>query len=211
MAETKTLQQREKELTLLLTTAAGQAELHELLTRYHAASGRLKPARTSIITYLLVHELRKVLSKVDQAVFQGTWDCLFGSAAHPPVRKGMVAIPAITERLSRLVSWRTSPKGQESQAKEEPPLRAELYSVKQLEKHAAELAAFHELAKGHAPDKLIARLRENEAILVHSYDLVTAAVKRKPPGRSGCGMASRQLLSHRRADPHSPAALAAIV
>jgi hypothetical protein len=56
MPETKTLQQREKELTLLMATLAGRAELHELAARYHAASGRLKPARTSVITYILVHE-----------------------------------------------------------------------------------------------------------------------------------------------------------
>jgi hypothetical protein len=61
MPETKTLQQREKELTLLMATLAGCAELHELAARYHAASGRLKPARTSVITYILVHERERGL------------------------------------------------------------------------------------------------------------------------------------------------------
>jgi hypothetical protein len=56
MPETKTLQEREKELTLLMTTLPGRAELNELASRYHATSGRLKPARTSVITYILVHE-----------------------------------------------------------------------------------------------------------------------------------------------------------
>jgi hypothetical protein len=56
MAELKTLHDREKELTLLLATPAGREQLHEMLARYRAKSGRLKPARQSIITYLLVHE-----------------------------------------------------------------------------------------------------------------------------------------------------------
>jgi hypothetical protein len=56
MSETKTLQQREKELTLLMATLPGRAHLDELAARYNAKSGRLKPARTSVITYILVHE-----------------------------------------------------------------------------------------------------------------------------------------------------------
>jgi hypothetical protein len=56
MTDTKTLHQREKELTLLMASLPGRAELHALAARYHATSGRLKPARTSVITYILVHE-----------------------------------------------------------------------------------------------------------------------------------------------------------
>ena len=77
------------------------------------------------------------------------------------------------------MSWRNSQDGDGPPAKEEQPLRAELYSVEQLERHARELAASHRLATGRAPDKLLSRLHQNEAVLVHSYDLVTAAVKRK--------------------------------
>src|SRR5271167_3042208 len=94
-------------------------------------------------------------------------------------QKGWLAIPAITEKLGRLMAWRKSHDGEEVLPKEEQPLRAELFSVEQLERHAKELAASHKLATGRAPDKLIARLNENEAILVHCYDMVTAAVKRK--------------------------------
>lgn len=56
MAPTKTLQQREKELQALLATPAGREELRELDRRYQAAGGRMRPANTSIITYILVHE-----------------------------------------------------------------------------------------------------------------------------------------------------------
>ncbi len=64
-------------------------------------------------------------------------------------------------------------------AKEEQPLRAELYNVEQLERHAKTLAASHRLATGSAPDKLITRLDENERILIDAYDLVSRAAKRK--------------------------------
>ena len=56
MTPKKTLQQREKELQALLNSPAGQEELRELDARYRAASGRLRPSKTSIITYILVHE-----------------------------------------------------------------------------------------------------------------------------------------------------------
>ena len=56
MPPTKTLQQREKELQSLLVTPAGREALQALVARYQAASGRLRPANTSVITYILVHE-----------------------------------------------------------------------------------------------------------------------------------------------------------
>ena len=56
MLPKKNLQEREKELQTLLATPAGRKELQELASRYHEASGKLRPARTSVITYILVHE-----------------------------------------------------------------------------------------------------------------------------------------------------------
>ncbi|HKB42097.1 MAG TPA: hypothetical protein VKD72_37065 [Gemmataceae bacterium] len=56
MPPQKTLQQREKELRALLATPTGREELQQLESRYHAAGGRLRPAGTSVITYILVHE-----------------------------------------------------------------------------------------------------------------------------------------------------------
>jgi hypothetical protein len=52
----KTLPQREKELQALLSTPAGRKELQELGRRYQAAGGRMRPANTSVITYILVYE-----------------------------------------------------------------------------------------------------------------------------------------------------------
>jgi hypothetical protein len=63
MLTPKTLQQREKELRALLTTPSGREELQQLESRYHAASGRLRPARTSVITYILVHEREQGLMR----------------------------------------------------------------------------------------------------------------------------------------------------
>ena len=56
MTPKKTLPQRQKELQCLLATAVGREELQEIAVRYHATSGRLRPEKTSVITYILVHE-----------------------------------------------------------------------------------------------------------------------------------------------------------
>jgi hypothetical protein len=56
MTPKKTLEEREKELQSLLATPAGQDELQGLASRYFAASGKLRPAGSSAITYILVHE-----------------------------------------------------------------------------------------------------------------------------------------------------------
>jgi hypothetical protein len=56
MTSKKSVQQRQLELRALLATPAGQKEIQELEVRYQKTSGRERPARTSVITYLLVHE-----------------------------------------------------------------------------------------------------------------------------------------------------------
>ncbi len=61
MTSSKTLQQREKELRSLLASPEGRKELHELEARYQSVSGKLKPSKTSIITYILVHERERGL------------------------------------------------------------------------------------------------------------------------------------------------------
>src|SRR5687767_7749846 len=61
---------------------------------------------------------------------------------------------------------------------DEQPLRATLFSVDQLARHARVFAASHQLASGAATDKLIPRLNENERLLLQTYDIVSAAVKR---------------------------------
>jgi hypothetical protein len=64
----------------------------------------------------------------------------------------------------------------------ESPLRAELYSADQMERHGKALAGGHRLHAGRQPrrgaDRLLARLTENEAVLVAAGDLLKAAVMR---------------------------------
>ena len=52
----KTLVQREKKLQALLASPAGRDKLQRLVARYQEAGGRVRPKRTSIVTYILVHE-----------------------------------------------------------------------------------------------------------------------------------------------------------
>jgi hypothetical protein len=51
-----TLQEREKELQALLATPMGRKEVQALASRYATASGKGLLARTSAITFILVHE-----------------------------------------------------------------------------------------------------------------------------------------------------------
>jgi len=55
----------------------------------------------------------------------------------------------------------------------EPPLRAELLSADQMKEHGRTLAAAHELARRWAPDRLLARLADNEKVLIEACRLLT--------------------------------------
>ena len=59
----------------------------------------------------------------------------------------------------------------------EPPLRAELLSRDQMRQHGRALADSHTLTKKRAPEQLLARLTENEGVLVETCSLLTSAVK----------------------------------
>jgi hypothetical protein len=61
MQATKTVQQREKELQSLLVNAAGKQQLQDLASQYQSASGNPHASRTSVITYILVHERERGL------------------------------------------------------------------------------------------------------------------------------------------------------
>ena len=56
MTPKKTRLEREKELQALLGSPAGKAELEALADRYGASSQRIRPGRTSLVTYILVCE-----------------------------------------------------------------------------------------------------------------------------------------------------------
>ena len=62
-------------------------------------------------------------------------------------------------------------------ADDQTPLRAELFSVEQMEQHATALAATHVLSSSRPRTRLLERLDENERILIETFDLLTAAVR----------------------------------
>ena len=62
---------------------------------------------------------------------------------------------------------------------DESPLRAELLSATQMERHGKLLAQAHELRRRPAPDRLLKRLAENEAALVRTCNLLIAAINRQ--------------------------------
>jgi hypothetical protein len=64
MSAKKPLHLREKELQSLMATAAGREELIALATRYGEEDGRVRPERSSVITYILVHERQRGLIEV---------------------------------------------------------------------------------------------------------------------------------------------------
>jgi len=64
---------------------------------------------------------------------------------------------------------------------EEPPLRAELFSADQMEQHGKALAASHSPGAKRTRDLLLARLAENEGVLLRACGLLTAAIKEGHP------------------------------
>lgn len=66
----------------------------------------------------------------------------------------------------------------------ENPLRAELYSPDQLENHARALSSQHTVSPSRRSVMLLSRLKRNEQIIDHTYELVTRMVRdgeRMPP------------------------------
>ena len=61
------------------------------------------------------------------------------------------------------------------------PLRSELFSVSQLERHAVALADWHQVDRGGGSDRLLARLADNERVLFNAYHVVAEAVDGKRP------------------------------
>ena len=71
-----------------------------------------------------------------------------------------------------------------SAADDQTPLRAELFSVEQMERHGKALAAIHVLSTSRPQTRLLERLDENERVLIETFDTLTAAVRsrlRIPP------------------------------
>ena len=78
---------------------------------------------------------------------------------------------------ARLLGWlRGSPSRSDDVT--EAPLRAELFSVTQLERHAETLARTHKVAPRSRDNQLLLRLADTENLLADAYTLLAAAVGR---------------------------------
>jgi cellobiose phosphorylase len=60
---------------------------------------------------------------------------------------------------------------------DELPLRSDLFSADQMEQHGKLLAGAHQLMPGVSRDRLLARLAENESLLLESHNLLTGDIK----------------------------------
>jgi hypothetical protein len=59
----------------------------------------------------------------------------------------------------------------------EPPLRSELFSNDQMQRHGKTLAGQHKLGLRHAHNRLLARLADNEGLLLGVRNLLTESIK----------------------------------
>ena len=64
---------------------------------------------------------------------------------------------------------------------EQAPLRSELFSKEQMRQHGKSLAALHSVDLGRLPDRLLARLADNENILNETCHLLTTATQANRP------------------------------
>jgi cyclic beta-1,2-glucan synthetase len=82
------------------------------------------------------------------------------------------------EARLRLRRWRSARHGHLA-PDDQQPLRAELFSADQMERHGKDLAGTHSLSTSGTPDRLLRRLDDNERVLVEASRLLTAAVTAK--------------------------------
>ena len=91
-----------------------------------------------------------------------------------------VISPKINESLYRLKVQLSKNLLANKFANGEPPLRSELFSADQMERHGKILASSHTLGSHHTPDQhLLKRLAENEEFLFEVHNLLTETVKKK--------------------------------
>ncbi len=82
-------------------------------------------------------------------------------------------------KLRRLRAFRRRRAAARTRPEQEPALRAELFSVEQMERHGRVLATQHRLRERSSPDLLLGRLDDNEAVVTHACERLTRATRRK--------------------------------
>ena len=84
-------------------------------------------------------------------------------------------------KLRRLQAFRRRRAAARSRPEQEPALRSELFSAAQMERQGQILAGQHQLSEKSSVDLLLSRLTENESVLIHACERLTAATRRKLP------------------------------
>ncbi len=82
-------------------------------------------------------------------------------------------------KLRRLQAYRRRRTAARSRPEHEPALRAELFSAEQMERHGHQLASQHRLSARASGNPLLARLTDNEAVLIDTCERLTSATRRK--------------------------------
>ena len=77
-----------------------------------------------------------------------------------------------------LAGWRAAAR-RETLPTDAPALRSELFGMVQLESYARRIAALHSVEPKPGPERLLRRLRENEAVIRDSYRAIVAATRQK--------------------------------
>src|SRR3982751_1671893 len=85
-------------------------------------------------------------------------------------------IAPLHELLSKLRLYFQETTTTRKYADEQPPLRAELYNIAQIEHYGMQLAKSHKTIMGRAANSLLTRLAENDKILHEVRDLLVEAI-----------------------------------
>ena len=88
-----------------------------------------------------------------------------------------ISSKSILGNLSHLLARFCGNNQTQKYADTELPLRSELFSSDQMEQHGKILAGLHTLGPGHARDRLLIRLADNEGVLLGVRNLLTEAIK----------------------------------
>ena len=97
-----------------------------------------------------------------------------------PLESAFRPISSLTSRFKLLAALVTkSGNAANDYTLAEPPMRAELFSVEQMERHGKVLADLHQLSTTQRSDRLLARLVENYGVLIWACGILTTAVKAK--------------------------------
>jgi cellobiose phosphorylase len=82
-------------------------------------------------------------------------------------------------KLKRLRAFRRRRTAARTKPEQEPALRSELFSADQMERHGQTLAGQHRLSPHLSANLLLARLDDNEEVLIHACERLTAATRHR--------------------------------